>query len=344
MTGVIDTEYGETVADLALISTSTGSLVISHLPYSNGGISDINASESITEKQVAGPVHSWFSSCGCLASVPDRNMTPPRTVALSSESSFALCFTMGSLSRYRGLSAKGENTKHLKLGSIYLQRPGEKEVHLPIAELQVPNTEAIIEDWTTRKGDQGEAVPPGWTRVYMPIAERERQRAVWLLQAHSILQRSDVLKSGWSYEDMVIGERRFFCRPSRTGGADRLTAELFFVNLDWQLFPALETLDHRQLPQRLFVFVKDISVDSDGYISNPTTFWSVHPDGCVTGVTSVFMDMEECFTARGSGRSWEAHHYMAAWARQKDDEVTLPSAEASGLPQYQVSPFGIPEK
>jgi hypothetical protein len=70
---------------------------------------------------------------------------------------------MGSLSRYRALSAKGESLKNLKLGSIYLQRPGEAEVVHPLAELVIPNAEMIIEDWTTRKG-VFEELPGGWTR------------------------------------------------------------------------------------------------------------------------------------------------------------------------------------
>lgn len=259
----------------------------------------------------------------------------------------SLCLTMESLSRYRGLSVKGENLKNLKLGSIYLQRPGEQEVLHPIAELEVPNAEMIIEDWTTRNGGF-EELPGGWTRfevelrtdcaepgyflsvygsVYMPVAERERQRTAWLLQAHSILARSEVFKYGWSYEDMVI-------------------AELFFVNLDWQLVPEPGTFKCEELPRKLFVFVENIPVDNRGCISNSATFWSVHPDRCMADVPAGFC-WEAWSTARGSGRSWEAHHYEAARSRQEDqgfDALTPAAVEALGVPGYQVSPFAIPEK
>ncbi|KAJ7871031.1 hypothetical protein B0H13DRAFT_2669767 [Mycena leptocephala] len=345
LTGVVDKEYKETVADLALISTSTASLVISHLPYNNSNTAEL----SITEKPVGGPVHSWFSSCGCLASVPQRK--PSKAVALGSrkqdDSSMSFCLTMGSLSRYRALSAKGESLKNLKLGSIYLQRPGEAEVVHPLAELVIPNAEMIIEDWTTRKG-VFEELPGGWTRfevelktdcaepgyflsihssMYMPVAEREKQRAGWLLQAHSIFSRSDVFDRGWSYEDMVI-------------------AELFFVNLDWQLVPEVGTYGCEELPQKLYLFVGNIPVDSGGCISTPATFWSAYPDRYTADIPTGFR-WEAWFTARGSARSWEAHHYEAARARQEAEGfyAAAPTAvEALGFPHYAVSALAIPDK
>ncbi|KAJ7452856.1 hypothetical protein FB451DRAFT_1409151 [Mycena latifolia] len=162
--GVLDPDYRETVADLTLISRSTGSLVISHLPYSTG--TTVTEDPLLAEKQVGGPVHSWFSSCGCLAQVPPD--TPEHTKAvislsLGNVSSLESCSTMGSLSRYRALSCKGSNLENLKLGSIYLQRPDDLEIVHRIAEVAVPNPEIVIEDWTTLKGTF-KVLPDGWTR------------------------------------------------------------------------------------------------------------------------------------------------------------------------------------
>ncbi|KAJ6558381.1 hypothetical protein B0H19DRAFT_135581 [Mycena capillaripes] len=257
---------------------------------------------------------------------------------------------MGSLSRYRGLSVKGENLNHLKLGSIYLQRPGEPEVVHTFAELAVPNTEMIIEQWETRKG-AFEELPGGWTRfevelktdctepgyflsiygsAYMPLAEREQLRAGWLLQAHSIFDRSDVLDHGWSYEDMLI-------------------AELFFVNLDWQLVPEAATgtnsSSHEELPAKLYVFVENIPVNRRGCICKPAVFWSLFPDRNTTDIPAHFR-WEAWFTARGSGRAWEAHHYYTARSRADDglDASTPADAEALGFPRYEVSALDIPDK
>ncbi|KAJ7352166.1 hypothetical protein DFH08DRAFT_805442 [Mycena albidolilacea] len=185
--------------------------------------------------------------------------------------------SMRSLSRTCRLSVKGENLENLKLRSIYLERLGEPEVLHPIAELKVPNAEMIIEVWATRKG-VSEHFPRGWTRthmvrrfrfevelktdcsepgyflslygsVYMPVAEYERQRAGWLLQAHSILQRSDVFQRGWSHEDMVIGT--VLNSAAIQVGTDPFAAEFFFVNLDWQLVPEQGTSNFPELPQKL---------------------------------------------------------------------------------------------
>lgn len=185
--GVGDSDYRESVAELALISRSSGSLVISHLPYNKNNAPDEDVSISVLdqrslklpcpliglsfsqEKQLGGPVHAWFSSCGCLAWVPQENAVPLNAMVSLvhlpelHKSSLLFCSTMGNLSRYRGLSVKGANLEHLKLGSIYLQRPGDLEVAHPIAEISRPDPEIIIEDWATRKG-AFEEVPGGWTR------------------------------------------------------------------------------------------------------------------------------------------------------------------------------------
>ncbi|KAJ7429567.1 hypothetical protein B0H11DRAFT_2143030 [Mycena galericulata] len=352
--GVGDTDYRETVADLALISRSTGSLVISHLPYNlnNTTMPDV----SISEKQLGGPVHAWFSSCGCLARVPQvpaifessNALVSPRACRREPhESPLLFCSTIGILSRYRGLLLKGVNFPHLKMGSIYLQRPGELEVVHTIAEISDSDTEIIVEDWATRNG-VFEELPGGWTRfevdlkpdrsepgyylscygsVYMPVPEREAHRAGWLMQAHSLLSQSDVFEHGWGCEDMLI-------------------AELFFVNLDWQLVPEAGTYEIDDLPLKIYVFVENIPVDGRGRVSRPITFWSTHPDGNTADVPSHF-HYEAWFSARGSGRSWESHHYEAARTLQEKDgfdSSTSAAADSLALPRYKLSAPPVPEK
>ncbi|KAJ7763566.1 hypothetical protein DFH07DRAFT_812447 [Mycena maculata] len=348
--GVADKDYRETVADLALISRTSGSVVISHLPYNNSTAADV----PISEKQLGGPMHSWFSSCGCLARVPPGNPVPGNALVPrarrpeSSASALSFCSTMGNLSRYRDLSLKDENPHNLKLGAIYLQGPGDLEVVHTIAEISGPDPEIIIEDWATRKG-VCEELPGGWTRfevdlrtdckepgyflsiygsVYMPVAEREAHRTGWLLQAHSVLGKSDVLDLGWSCEDLLI-------------------AELFFVNLDWHLVPDVENNDTDELPGRLYVFVENIPVDARGCVSRPTTFWSTQPDTCRSADDIPVHFQWERFSARGSGRSWEAHHYEAARALQEEngfEPVTCPAAQSLTLPRYNLSVLPTPEK
>ncbi|KAJ6533772.1 hypothetical protein DFH09DRAFT_124903 [Mycena vulgaris] len=263
------------------------------------------------------------------------------------DSSLFFCSEMGSLSRYRGLSLKEAAVKNLKLGSIYLQRPGDLDIIHTIAEVSVPNSEILIEDWTTRKGNF-EELPGGWTRfevdlkmdctepgyflsiygsVYMPVADREEQRAGWLLQAHSVLNQSHVFEHGWKHEDLLI-------------------AELFFVNLDWQLVPEAGTYSTEELPQKIYLFVEDIPIDRHGFISHPTTFWSIHPDKNVVDFPFGH-SWEEYFSARGSGRSWEKHHYDAARVLQEQngfDPRTAAAAESLGFPTFQLTSLSIPSK
>ncbi|KAJ7106972.1 hypothetical protein C8R44DRAFT_323164 [Mycena epipterygia] len=342
--GGADSDYRETVADLAMIARSTGALVISHLPYSTGTATDL----SIKEKPIGGPVHAWFSSCGCLAWLPHGNTEPTQAIVSRSRGSTSplfLCSTMGSLSRYRGLSLKGGSPKKLKLGSIYLQRPGDLEIVHTVAETVFSNPEIVVEDWTTRKG-VFEELPGGWTRfevdlkadckepgyflsiygsVYMPVSEREDQRAGWLIQAHSILSQTHFFEHGWKHEDLLI-------------------AELFFVNLDWQLVPEVSA----ELPEKLYLFVENIPVDARGFISKPTTFWFIHPDGSTGDLPSGSSShSEEWFSARGSGRSWETHHYDAARVLQEEngfDSLTAAAADALRFPRYEVSVLPIPDK
>jgi hypothetical protein len=72
----------------------------------------------------------------------------------------AACSKMGNLSRYRGLSASSDE-QPLKVGSIYLQRPGDLEIVHTIADVSTAEREIYIEDWTARGGVFEEF--PGWT-------------------------------------------------------------------------------------------------------------------------------------------------------------------------------------
>jgi hypothetical protein len=125
-----------------------------------------------------------------------------------------------------------------------------------------------------------------------------------------------------------------------------LIAELFFVNLDWQLVPEVGTYSCEELPQKLYLFVGNIPVDCGGCISTPATFWSAYPDRNTADIPTGFR-WEAWFTVRGSARSWEAHHYEAARARQEAEGfyAAAPTAvEALGFPHYAVSALAIPDK
>lgn len=115
-----------------------------------------------------------------------------------------------------------------------------------------------------------------------------------------------------------------------------LKAELFFVNLDWQLIPGVAS---QELPQRLYVFVEDIPVSGHGHISKPAVFWSLFPDRITTNIPEGFR-WEAWFTARGSGRSWELPHYDAA----RGGAYEGLDVEALGFPKYEVSALAISDK
>ncbi|KAJ7607048.1 hypothetical protein FB45DRAFT_1011502 [Roridomyces roridus] len=344
---VADTDYRETVADLALISRSNGSLVISHLPYPT----DTGDADTCTEKQFGGPVHTWFSSCGCLANVgPGWQKIKGAEHLLSSTTPvFAFCETMGILSRYRSLSFKDEFPRGFKLGSIYLRRPDEREVVATIAEIPIFDPEIIVEDWATFAGASAEELNEGITRftvalksdstepgyflsiyssVYTSVLERETRRAGWLAQAHSVLSHSDVFEKGWGYQDMLI-------------------AELFFVNLDCELAPAdlnSDEIDLDKLPHEIYIFVENLPVDNQGRISQPTVFWSTDPDRIATdGIPGQFR-WEASFSAHGSGRAWERHHYDAVRAVQEKASVEPSTLSGFTLPRYEVSSFDAPTK
>jgi hypothetical protein len=125
----------------------------------------------------------------------------------------------------------------------------------------------------------------------------------------------------------------------------RLTAELFFVNFDWQLVLEPGTYSD-DLPQKLYLFVENIPIDRRGYISQPTTFWSVHPDRMDASLPAGFR-WEEWLSARGSGRSWEEHHYDAARVLQEQNEfdpATGGATDSLGFSRYKGSVLPIPEK
>ncbi|KAJ6611930.1 hypothetical protein B0H10DRAFT_2054615 [Mycena sp. CBHHK59/15] len=304
---------------------------------------------------MGGPLHSWFSSVGCLASLPYE--TPEAVVqAIDKRPGHTTgthyvsisCSILGILSRYRAFSL-GDGQQRFKLGSIYLQRPGDLKVAHAIAEIPGIESEILIEDWSTRNGRFEEL--DGWTRfqvdlkkdclepgyflsaygsVYMPVPERERQRAGWLLQAQSILNRTGLLERGWDHQDMLI-------------------AELFFVYLDWQLFIVDDgTPGSDDLPSSIYLFVENIPVDSGGVISKPSTFWSVDPRGTVTDLDiGSRLWSEGWFSVRGSGRSWENYHYAAAQVLQETsgfDPTTTSAANSHGFSTYEVSTLPIPEK